>query len=318
MTRFVLRLAAAAASTLYAAIALAAQPLVSPEWLKGRLGSDEVVIVEFRTALGESSRDEYLTAHIPGAIWSDYPGAWRTDRDGYRGTVPSVEKLEAYLSELGVADGKTVVLVPVGAGSSDFGVAARAYWTLKYLGHDDVAILEGGWKAWQAAGLPTESGDVTPTGDLFVAEIRDAYRIETPDVSAEIEGDAILVDARPEEQYRGRDKSGEASRFGRLPGAMSLDQNLFFDEKGSRLKALPALKASVPASLAPDAEIVSYCNTGHWAATNWFVLHELLGYENVRLYVESMVGWTLDPSRPVESDRTRLDDLKAWWNGLFS
>ena len=318
MTRLAFRLAAAAAFMLYAAIALAAQPLVSPEWLHERLGSDEIVIVEFRTALGQSSRDDYLKAHIPGAVWSDYPGAWRTDQDGYRGTVPSVEKLEAYLSELGVADGKTVVLVPVGTGSSDFGVAARAYWTLKYLGHDTVAILEGGWQAWQAAGLPTEQGDVTPTGDLFIAEIRDAYRIETPDVSAKIEGDAILVDARPEAQYRGRDKSGEASRFGRLPGAMSLEQNLFFEEKGSRLKALPALKASVPASLAPDAEIVSYCNTGHWAATNWFVLHELLGYENVRLYVESMVGWTLDPSRPVESERTRFDDLKAWWNGLFS
>jgi thiosulfate/3-mercaptopyruvate sulfurtransferase len=78
---------------------------------------------------------------------------------------------------------------------------------------------------------------------------------------------------------------------------------------------LDEIKATVPASFAPDADIVSYCNTGHWAATNWFVLHELLDYENVRLYDASMVGWTVDDGREVESNRTRFDDLKAWWSG---
>jgi thiosulfate/3-mercaptopyruvate sulfurtransferase len=99
---------------------------------------------------------------------------------------------------------------------------------------------------------------------------------------------------------------------------MSLDQNFFYDAQSERLKDLPALKASVPATLVLDAAIVSYCNTGHWAATNWFVLHEILGYSNVTLYDESMVGWTLDTARRVDSERTRLDDLVAWLDGKFS
>jgi len=128
----------------------------------------------------------------------------------------------------------------------------------------------------------------------------------------------VLLDGRPDAQYRGKEKHSAAARFGRIPGAMSLDQNLFYDAQSERLKDLPALKASVPAALALDAAIVSYCNTGHWAATNWFVLHEILGYGNVTLYDESMVGWTANAALPVDSERTRLDDLKAWLDGLFS
>ena len=312
------RMAVAAVFSLFAGLTLAAEPLVSPDWVSQRLGSDDIVILDLRTAIAKSGKDDYLKAHIPGAVWSNYPGAWRTTRNGVSGVIPSVEKLEAYLSELGVAEGKTVVLVPAGKGSTDFGVATRIYWTLKYLGHDDVSILNGGWKAWSEAGLATETGNVTPQGDLFVADIRDNLLIETPAVESLVGGQSVLLDGRPEAQYRGKEKHSAAARYGRIPGAMSLDQNLFYDAQSERLKDLPALKASVPAALAPDAAIVSYCNTGHWAATNWFVLHELLGYANVTLYDESMVGWTADAARRVDSERTRLDDLKAWLNGLFS
>ena len=312
------RAAAAAALSLFAGLALAAEPLVTPDWVSQRLGSDDIVVLDLRTAIAKSGKDDYLKAHIPGAIWSNYPGAWRTTRNEVPGVIPSVEKLEAYLSELGVTEGKTVVLVPAGKGSTDFGVATRIYWTLKYLGHDDVSILNGGWKAWSEAGLAAEKGDVTPEGDLFVAEIRDDLLIETPAVDSLVGGQTVLLDGRPEAQYRGKEKHSAAPRFGRIPGAMSLDQNLFYDAQSERLKDLPALKASVPATLAADAAIVSYCNTGHWAATNWFVLHEVLGYSNVTLYDESMVGWTADAARRVDSERTRLDDLIAWLDGKFS
>lgn len=312
------RLVAAAIVILAPSAAFAAEPLVSTEWLSAKLGAKDVIVVDLRTKVGGASKDDYLKAHIPGAQWSDYPGAWRTERDGVKGAVPSVEKLEAHLSELGVAEGRTVVLVPVGKGATDLGVATRIYWTLKYLGHDEVSILDGGWKAWLEAGLPTEAGEVTPTGDMFVAEPRPEYLIDTAQAAQSLNTGVTFLDARPEAQYRGKEKSGDVARFGRIPGAASLDQNLFYDGARERLKPLAELKAAVPAALAPDAPIVSYCNTGHWASINWFVLHELLGYQDVRLYADSMAGWTLDPERPVDSERTRLDDLKAWWNGLFS
>jgi thiosulfate/3-mercaptopyruvate sulfurtransferase len=314
----IFRAVVAASFSLVAGLALAAEPLVTPDWVSQRLGSDDIVVLDLRTTIAKSGKDDYLKAHIPGAIWSNYPGAWRTTRNGVSGVVPSVEKLEAYLSELGISDGKTVVLVPAGKGSTDFGVATRIYWTLKYLGHDDVSILHGGWKAWSEAGLATEDGDVTPEGDLFIAEIRDSLLIETPAVDSLVGSQTVLLDGRPDAQYRGKEKHSAAARFGRIPGAMSLDQNFFYDAQSERLKDLPALKASVPATLVLDAAIVSYCNTGHWAATNWFVLHEILGYSNVTLYDESMVGWTLDTARRVDSERTRLDDLVAWLDGKFS
>ena len=121
------RAAAAAALSLFAGLALAAEPLVTPDWVSQRLGSDDIVVLDLRTAIAKSGKDDYLKAHIPGAIWSNYPGAWRTTRNEVPGVIPSVEKLEAYLSELGVTEGKTVVLVPAGKGSTDFGVATLIY-----------------------------------------------------------------------------------------------------------------------------------------------------------------------------------------------
>jgi len=301
--------------------ALGATPLVDAAWLNDHLDDENVVVLDIRSPLAGSSKDEYLKGHVPGAIHSEYPGAWRTTRDNVAGVMPSVEKLEAYLSELGVAEGKTVVIVPNGNSSLDFGAAARVYWTFKVLGHDDVSILDGGHAAWVAdAGRPLEEGDVTPEGDLFVADLRPELDISTPEVEtlvADKPAQTVLLDARPESFYLGKQRHGAAAAYGRLPGAINLDHDSFFDAEKGRLKDRDALMSAIPANLKDkDLDIVSYCNTGHWAATDWFVMSELLGYDNVRMYDESMVGWTQDPNRPIDSDRTRLDDLRDWLSGL--
>jgi len=297
--------------------AFGATPLVDSNWVNAHLNDDNVVILDIRSPVGGSSKDDYLKGHVPGAIHSAYPGPWRTTRDGVDGVLPSVEKLEAYLSELGVAEGKTVVIVPAGNTSLDFGAAARIYWTFKVLGHDDVSILDGGYADWISdASRPVETGDVTPVGDLFVAELRPELNISTPDVEkivADKPAQTVLLDARPEAFYLGKKRHPAAERFGRLPGSVNLDHDTFFDAETGRLKPTDALQSAIPADLSDKAlDIVSYCNTGHWAATDWFVMSELLGYENVRMYDESMVGWTHSPDRVVDSDRTRLDDLKDW------
>lgn len=309
---------ALAASLVMAAPALAAEPLVDTDWLKNNLDDNSLVILDVRNKLAQSGKDDYLKAHIPGAIWSEYPGFWRTERDGVTGVLPSVEKLEASLSELGITDTTHVVISPAGANATDFGVAARLYWTLKYLGHEEVSILDGGWKAWSSnPDNPVESGDVTPTGDLFIADINEALAISTNEVSARLGSDTTFLDARPESQFLGKAKSPDANRFGRLPGAVHADNHGFYDAQTGRLKPAEELATLVPASLTPQSAIISYCNTGHWAATNWFVLSEILGYRDVALYDESMVGWTLDGANPVDSDRTRFDDIKDWFNGFI-
>lgn len=301
--RGLLGMVVAGCLVLPAAAAVDAPPLVSADWLKQHLGRDDIVILDIRSPYAGSGKADYLKAHIPGAIWSEYPGVWRTERDGVEGMLPSVEKLEASLSELGVSEDKTVVIVPAGKDSLEFGGATRLYWTLKVLGQPSVTILDGGHAAWVAdAANPVESGNVTPQGDMFVAEVDETMVVSDDAVAARIGSDAILLDGRPLAQFLGKEKHSKAKRFGRLPGAVSLDQDLFFDAKAKTLKPREELERIAAATLADaSAEIVSYCNTGHWAATNWFVLHELLGYDNVTVYDASMVGWVADPSRPVET-----------------
>jgi thiosulfate/3-mercaptopyruvate sulfurtransferase len=121
-------------------------------------------------------------------------------------------------------------------------------------------------------------------------------------------GGATLLDARPATFFSGKEKAPAAKAYGHIPGAINLDSAAFYDEGGNRLRP-PSELAAVSASL-PQGPIVSYCNTGHWASTNWFVLSELIGRKDVRLYSGSMVEWTADAGRPVRSLRTRWDDLK--------
>lgn len=293
-------------------------PLVSPQWLADNLERDDIVVIDIRSPFAGSSKDVYLKGHVPGAVWSEYPGYWRTDRGDVVGVLPSVEKLEAALSELGLSEDKALVIVPAGGNSSEFSAAARVYWTVKYLGHDAVAILDGGHKAWVAAGHPVETGNVTPVGDMFVAEPRADYLLQTSDVAKRLRSSAVLIDGRPADQFAGLDKHSKATRFGRIPDSVSLDQAVFYDVAKGQLKPQAEISALVPATLGDKSvEIVSYCNTGHWAATNWFVLHELLGYKNVSLYDDSMVGWSQDESLPMTSDRTVIDEVRTFLSDLF-
>ena len=152
---------------------------------------------------------------------------------------------------------------------------------------------------------------------MFIAEPRASYLSATSDVARRMNSSTVLIDGRPAAQFSGKGKHSKATRFGRIPGAVNLDQATFYDDKAGRLKDTATIASLVPENLADKSvEMVSYCNTGHWAATNWFVLHELLGYENVSLYDDSMVGWSQDESLPMASERTMMDDIKAFLNDL--
>ncbi len=290
------------------------KPLVDDGWLEQHLGQDDVVVLDLRVP----GKDGYLGGHIPGSVSAHYPGAWRAKRDGVSGVLPELSQIEAYISGLGIGDGDTVVVVPAGTDATDFGGAARVYWTFKELGHDQVTILNGGLSGWTQSGHELQTAAVEPEPDLFTAEPRDKLLVSTDQMTKKIGTKAVLVDARPPEYFAGKEKHPDAPRYGRLPGAVDLPHDTFYDAENHRLRPVDELQKAVPAVVqkarADNDEIVSYCNTGHWAATDWFVLSQLLGYD-VALYDDSMVGWTQDPSREVESERTRLDDLKAWIMG---
>jgi len=293
---FALVSAALVAVTASSAVA-ATTPLVAADWLKARLTDTSTLVVDLRPP------QAFEAGHVPGAVNGIYPNLWR--KADWQ--LLPVDTLVQNLSALGIGDGTTVVLVPAGTDATEFGGATFAYWVLKYLGHENVAVLDGGWDAWkQDAAAPVASGASASTPAQFTANLQPGIRATTDQVAQQLGTDTVLIDARSPEQYLGKSKSGLVSRAGRIPGAINLPYFTVFDDAAHRFKPRAELASLVPAAVTgKDTKIIAYCNTGHWSSIDWFVLHELLSYDNTRLYDGSMAAWTSDSSRPVETGQPK-------------
>jgi thiosulfate/3-mercaptopyruvate sulfurtransferase len=288
-----------------------AAPLVSVAWLKDRLNAPDLVVLDIRSALDGGGAEAYRNGHIPGAVHSDYDKAgWRVTRGNLPTMLPSVPELEKLVGETGIDEDTHVVVVPAGVHVLDFGAAARVYWTLRVLGHAQVSILDGGYAAWTAdPANPVETGVRAASPRIFTASLDKTVlaSVEEVDETAR-SGRGTLVDARPASFFFGKQKHPGAQAYGHIPGALSVDSAALYDAKSNRLKSKDELARTLAS--VPSGPVTSYCNTGHWAATDWFVLSEVLGRKDVKLFPGSMVEWTADARRPVDSQRTKWDDLK--------
>lgn len=282
--------------------ALAATPLVDSQWVVENAPRPDVVILDVRNRLGGGSREAYLAGHIPGAIHSDYlADGWRTKVDGVVGQLPPIADLEALIGGLGIGNDSHVVVVAGGESALDMGSATRVYWTFKVLGHDQVSVLDGGYKAYAAdLARPVKSGGESRSPTTFQADFQPQLLADRAMVAAALGSDQELIDMRPPPQYTGQTAHPLASRKGTIPGAVNLPESTVTRNGGQFLSEaeLGALMTEIGAE--SGDEQISFCNTGHWASLGWFVSSELLGNENVRLYDGSMVEWTADESLPVE------------------
>ena len=262
-----------------------------------------------------------LRGHIPSAVHSDYlKDGWRIGRDDVVGLLPEASQFEALARKLGVSGDSHVVLVPAGVGATDFGSSARAYWTFKVFGHDKVSILNGGYAGWKAA-YPNrvETGaPVAPAPGDFTAVFQPQGYVTTEQVRQIVDAGkgTTLLDGRTREQFLGDAKHPKAASGGRIPGAELLFQEHAYDVSTNRLKSVAELE-TVYGDLDPDLPIVSYCNTGHWAATNWFVLSEMLGHDDVKLYDGSMVEWTADGDNPLLVGESNMDKVRNFLKGIL-
>jgi len=255
--------------------ARAADPVVTPAWLAAHLQDKNLVVLDLRTAA------EQAAGHVPGAVGAAYgTTGWRVALpDGAVGALPPPERIGATISALGIGDADDVVIV-----ADDFPAAARVYWTFKVLGHNEVSILDGGWRAWRG---PMEAGPTSPRPKATFTPRYDAQlRAELREVAAAAgTGAFALVDARPATQFKA----------GHLPRAIPVDQRTLFAPDGTLRppEALAALFAAVG-----NRPAITYCNAGYLSAADWFVLSEIL-HRPASLYDGSMSEWTADPSRPV-------------------
>lgn len=277
-----------------AAAAFAAQPLVNPAELAAKLGDSKLRIVDIRDGK-VGGKSAYELGHIAGALHAPY-SKWRGPKDS-PGKLPTTATLTSLVQRLGIDATTPVVVVYEGRNSTDFGSAARVYWTLKAVGVPSLSVLNGGMTAWRAADLPvtTAVAEVIGARETSRFEVKlDPRLIATRDEVAQVVAthSARLLDARPAAFFAGETRHPAAKAPGTIVGAKNVSHEVWFTENGTLLPPDDIKRAARQAGVQTDQPTISFCNTGHWAATNWFVLSELLGHGNVKLYPESVVEWS--------------------------
>ncbi|MHA7776143.1 sulfurtransferase [Roseibium sp. M-1] len=285
MKQFVLALALTAGLAT-PAVAGTFGPLVEADELAAALDSAEPVLLDIRNA-------GYEQGHAEGALFAPYRMFRGPEKNP--GALIDLTKFEAELEELGLELDTPIVILAEGKTDTDFGSAARVYWTLKSTGFTDLTILNGGLEAWKAAGLPVDANVESAFPSELDLSFSSEWLATTADVAAVASGEAkaLLVDARPVEFYSGKEKHEQAARPGTVPGAISHAYTAFFKDGSPKISSgfdPEALKAKL--GVEDDRETVFFCNTGHWAASEWFAASEIAGISNTKLYAGSVVEYS--------------------------
>jgi thiosulfate/3-mercaptopyruvate sulfurtransferase len=266
-----------------------AQPLLTPQELQPRLGDPNVRVIDIRDPKA------YAAGHIPGAVSAPY-GQWRGPATN-PGELPALPKLTALVQRLGLTPTTHAVVVSSGADATDFGASARVYWTLKVLGVQRLSLLNGGVKAWEQAKLPQSQQAVEVAASRFQPQLNQDLIASTDEVRRHVAAkDAVLIDARPPAFFNGETRAPAAKVPGTLPDAVNLQHDRWFvPGTATFVGAEQARQIAATTPIDPSKDTVSFCNTGHWAATNWFAMSEVLGHRNVKLYAGSMTEWSRHP-----------------------
>ncbi len=268
-------------------------PLVSAGDLNGRLGDERLVILDVRwSLLGPSGLDAYRSGHLPGAVFVDLDVdlAAKPDEHG-RHPLPSATAFQRSMQRLGVSPAGRVVCYD----QRDTSSAARAWWLLRYFGHGDVAVLDGGYDGWVASGLPVATEVLQPATGDFLA-VPGAMPLVDAEGAARLASTGVLMDARAPERFAGRHEPVDPVA-GHIPGAVNapISENVDGDGRFRSARELRSRFAGLGAS--EGAPLGVYCGSGVNAAQQVLAL-ELAGF-SAALYADSWSGWITDPARPV-------------------
>lgn len=277
--------------------------LVESDWLLQHLDDPSLRVLECSITFVDaadgaisffSGRDDWEKGHIPGSAFADLIDDLSDPESELDFTLPTAERFADAMGALGVGQGTRVVLY-----DRTFGMwATRLWWMLRAFGFDDVAVLNGGFAAWRAAGGPVTDAPPRHAIATFEAKLRPGVFVEKEEVRAALgKPTTCLIDALRPQIYRGEQVPW--SRPGHITGAVNVPMVGLTDAGTKRFLDDDALRRHFSAALGRPAAI-TYCGAGIAATVDAFLLHRL-GHERVSVYDGSLSEWSADPTLPMET-----------------
>ena len=274
--------------------------IVSKQWVLARMYETDVVIVDCRFDMTspEAGHASYNESHVPGAVYLDLEQdlSAPVDTHGGRHPLPDPSELAAKFSRAGISNQSRVIAYDDQGGM----IAARLWWLLRWLGHDDVFVMDEGFTAWKDGGYPVTDNQRVIVPATFTVNIQSNMLADVHEVRDSIENNqVILVDSRESKRYLGIEEPIH-KRAGHIPGAINRFWKNLKDKRGF-WKSEPEIRAELaPVTEAMDQGkvVIMYCGSGVSATPNVLALH-LLGYKQAKLYAGSWSDWISYEHNPV-------------------
>ncbi len=275
--------------------------IVETDWLQDHLSSPDLVILDGSWHLPTANRDpkaEYLAEHIPGALFFDIDDL-SDEKSSLPHMLPSTVKFSSRMKKMGIGDGARIVVYD----TSGIFSAARVWWTFRAMGHQDVAVLNGGLRKWKAEGRPTEDGPAPKRSERHYTPLQNTELIRDLDEMKALikKPGAQIVDARPAGRFEGRDDEPRAGlRKGHIPGSRNIPSQTLLRPDGTFKSAEDLAALFKTAGIDFTRPVVTTCGSGVTASMLALAL-AVLGQTNAAVYDGSWAEWGQENGLPIET-----------------
>lgn len=275
------------------AMAAAAAPVVTTDWLQQNLKAPNQVIIDIRKV------EEYKAGHIPGSISAVY-NTWAVKKGDLLNELPPDDDLRDALGAAGIRPDSTVVVTGKSDTPSDRADITRVAWTLKYAGVANVSLLNGAINKWVAEKKPVSTEPARAKSSSYNGQFNKNLLASKDYVIGRL-GKALVVDVREPDFFAGKKKMEFVPKMGHIKGAVNLPSSRMYNQDGTYKDKSGLAAASAPVvGTDLSREIIIYCDTGKFCTGWWYMLTQVLGFNNVKVYDGSMMEWAKDPNAPIE------------------